>query len=558
MGFATKLKRWSTPFTGLLGRDSGQREATYRAADPAGGSLYQFLNSLADPVWIKDRDHRYTFANDAFAKSVRIPYEALIGATHAELLERWPHSRLETRPEAIAAITAQDSEAMTKDLPTETLDEIRQSSGKPLWMHKRKAALRDEHHRVIGMIALARDVTLEKLAERESLEITDNLSQTLQETVSMTEGASQIVRLGWCRWLHQEERFKSVDEIYAGIHGYTVGEFMSLFASLEADHSLVHPDDQDAVMEYYETTDYTKTASQEYRIINRVGDIVHIREVSTPIEIRDGKIIESLSTIQDVTAFKLIEQHLQEQLRKTRADKQLSETILSNVTQELRLPLTSISGCLEALDHSELAVNELRQYGMVEKSVSRMETLIEDLLQMSTLGSTTPSPAKAERYSIEKLVYGLVTTALPQAENADVKLNVELDIEQDIAIGPRNEILICLRKYLENAFKFAAGGKVSIRVTTEDLAGQSRKIRFSVIDDGVGIAPEHTGKVFDAFYQSDHSTNRKFEGAGLGLAVVQLLVTAMGGEFGVDSRPGQGSQFWFSVPLDTQAPTSQS
>lgn len=557
MGFATKLMRWSTPFTRLLGRDSGQSEATYRAADPAGGSLYQFLNSLADLVWIKDRDYRYTFANDAFAKSVRIPPEALMGATHAELLERWPHSALETRPEAIAAITAQDSKVMAENLEVENLEEIRQSSGKPLWIHKRKAPLMDEHRNVIGMIASARDVTLEKLAEREATQLSNELIQKLEQTESMTKGAAEVARVGWSQWLHQEERYRSVDEVYAGIHGFTVEEFMHLFETLEADHTLVHPDDQDAVMAYYETTDYTKTSSQEYRIINRVGDIVHIREVSTPIEIRDGKIIESLSTVQDVTAFKLIEQSLEEHLGRASADKELSERILRNVTHELLLPLTGIMSCVESLERPGLSANNMRQYALIEQSARRMEEVVRNLLDLSALSTSGPTKTEPEAFSVSELVYQLVAESLVDAEDAGVTLKINLNIGQDLARGPHNEIQMCLRKFLENAFKFAARDKVIIRVSDAEYSDQLTEYTFSVIDRGIGIAPEHTDRVHDAFYQVDSAISRRFEGAGLGLAVVRLLVQSMGGEYGLTSELDKGSHFWFSVRLQAQATESR-
>lgn len=557
MGFATKIIGWSTLFTGLLGRDGDQSEGTDHAADSADGVLYRLLNSLVDQVWIKDRDHRYAFANEAFAKSVRIPPEALMGATHEELLERWPHSALETRQEAIAEITAQDSKAMTEEILLETMEEIKQSSGNALWIHKRKAPLMDEHRNVVGMIAMARDVTLEKLAEREATQLSNELTQKIEETESMTKGAAQVAGVGWSRWLHQEGRYKSVDEVYARIHGFTVEEFMHLFETLEADHTLVHPDDQDAVMAYYETTDYTKTSSQEYRIINRVGDIVHIREVSTPIEIRDGKIIESLSTVQDVTAFKLIEQSLEEHLGRASADKELSERILRNVTHELLLPLTGIMSCVESLERPGLSANNMRQYALIEQSARRMEEVVRNLLDLSALSTSGPTKTEPEAFSVSELVYQLVAESLVDAEDAGVTLKIELNIDQELFHGPHNEIKTCLLKFMENAFKFAAHGEVIIRVSKAEYSEQATKYTFSVIDRGIGIAEDQIDRVYDAFYQTDSAISRKFEGAGLGLALVQLLVQSMGGEYGLTSELGKGSHFWFSVPLETVASRSQ-
>src|SRR5207249_7485872 len=102
---------------------------------------------------------------------------------------------------------------------------------------------------------------------------------------------------------------------------------------------------------------------------------------------------------------------------------------------------------------------------------------------------------------------------------------------------------------VSNALKFTAHGEVAVRVGVADQSAKTVTLRFAVTDTGIGIGPEQQARIFEPFAQASRSTAREYGGTGLGLAIAKQLVGLMGGEIGVESEPGRGSMFWFTVRL---------
>jgi len=171
----------------------------------------------------------------------------------------------------------------------------------------------------------------------------------------------------------------------------------------------------------------------------------------------------------------------------------------------------------------------------------RLLRMINDLLDLAKLESgggashsRTVMPAKE-----------LVTTAVKELKEFEeargIKLNVVIDPELPSIAADPNQLVHVFSNFVTNAAKFAkTGEKVTVRASAVPVG-----VRFSVIDNGPGIAPEHHARLFERFYRIPGSDSR---GAGLGLAIAKEIVTAQGGTIGVKSAPGSGSEFYFDLP----------
>ena len=222
---------------------------------------------------------------------------------------------------------------------------------------------------------------------------------------------------------------------------------------------------------------------------------------------------------------------------------------LANMSHELRTPLNAIIGYGELLEEEardDGRMNDVRDLGRIHASARHLLAVINDVLDISKI-EAGKTALHWETFDVASMALEAVSTMEPMARDRGNRLNLVGEGLQGTMTADLTKFRQSLLNLLSNACKFTERGLVTLEVCREQSEGAEWML-WKVRDTGIGIAPEHQNRLFQAFSQVDNSETRKFGGTGLGLAISQKFCQMMGGEIRVWSAPGQGSEFTLRLP----------
>lgn len=306
--------------------------------------------------------------------------------------------------------------------------------------------------------------------------------------------------------------------------------------------------------------------NQEFRLKNRKTGTVFWAQLSARIDV-ENDFVEG--TIIDITRRKRAEEELSKyherleelvkertaELRIAKEDAEIANqaksTFLANMSHELRTPLTAIIGFADLLFMTDLQNGQRNYLDKLRTSSHALLEIINDILDFSKI--------EAGRFEIETKFFrlrGLLDDVsglfVTQAEEKNIALAtiIARDVPPVVSGDPFRirQVLINLAG---NAIKFTEYGEISIQVECAEKQEGCAMLRFSIKDTGIGIPEDLVNELFSPFTQTDPSTSRKYGGTGLGLAICKQLVELMGGEIGAVNRPECGSEFFFSIPVES-------
>lgn len=296
-----------------------------------------------------------------------------------------------------------------------------------------------------------------------------------------------------------------------------------------------------------------------YRFVHRGSTLKYFNEIGIPVESSSTDYPAFEGLIFDVTDKKIIEHDLVLALEKAKESDRLKSTFLSTISHELRTPLNAIIGFSSLIEY-DTPPNQVVEYlSIVQKSGDHLLELVEDLFDISLI-ETNNIPFNQSTGNLSdtfKLVDNLIRIEQEKQNKKQVTINLHIPDDRSMKIHTDlRKLMQILINLLKNALKFTAKGTINYGFRVEKQ-GTHDFYQFFVIDTGIGIQSSKVNFIFDIFRQADDSHTREYEGAGIGLSVAKSYVELLGGRIWVDTKLGQGSGFYFTLPADLPIEESQ-
>jgi signal transduction histidine kinase/ActR/RegA family two-component response regulator len=246
----------------------------------------------------------------------------------------------------------------------------------------------------------------------------------------------------------------------------------------------------------------------------------------------------------DISSRKQAELDMQKAKEAAEQADRSKSAFLAMISHELRTPMNGVIGFTNLLLDTELTATQKDYTQTIQQSSNALLVLIDDILDFSKI-EAGKLELEIHPFDIRHCLHDATVLLSPQATAKGISLVETIDESvPKMIFSDATRLRQVVVNLIGNAIKFTAQGKIELRVKAE-----GELLRFEVADTGIGMTPEVVARLFQPFAQGDSSTTRKFGGTGLGLAICKRLIELMGGQIAVDSTPGQGSTFRFTVPL---------
>jgi PAS domain S-box-containing protein len=517
--------------------DVTEMKEAQEAIEAAEERYRRLVETASDLVWSVDASGRWTFLNAACEEIYGAPPDDLLGTPFMERIAPEDKDRAsEAWGRVLAGGTLDGHETIHMDVHGER---------KTLSFSAR--ATKNDDGGFGGAQGTARDVT----ERARAIEALNQLVEQRELLRSLINNTPDLVF------------YKDEQGVYQGCN-FAFAEFVGLDEEEIVGQSTVDLFGEERGGEYgaqdAEVMDRDEPVHHEHWVEYPDGRSVLLDTLKTPFRGPDGARLGLIGISRDVTERKRIEKELEALADEARHANEMKSAFLANMSHEIRTPMNGVLGMTELLLETELDVDQRQAAELARTSAESLLQILDDILDFSKIEAGQLTLEEVP-FDLSRVVDGSVRVLAVRAAERENELvmDVRPDVPGWVCSDP-GRLRQVLTNLVSNAVKFTEGGEVVVRASLEGgstAPGDQAHVRFSVRDTGIGIPEEKLESIFQEFVQADSSTTRHFGGTGLGLAISRKLVELLGGELQAESQPDQGSEFFFTLPLEAAEPRQE-
>ncbi|WP_018946338.1 response regulator [Thioalkalivibrio sp. AKL17] len=482
--------------------------------------------NLKEVVFQTDLEHRITYLSPSWSEVTGLAREPFIGHSWMDLLH--PEDQGYGRNQC---------DAFVGDRLAEYNEElrVRTSEGAVRWMDVTARVLRDRQGRARGTVGSMLDVTRRRESEAE-----------LRESQERFRLISDLAT-DWIYWLTPEFEFRYCSPSCQAVTGYGDAEF---YRNPDLLREIVHVEDREGFDQHlYEIHEKHVDGAFDFRIVTRAGEERWLRHHCTPVYAESGLYMGQRAANYDITDRIRAEEALTRARDEAESATRAKSEFLANMSHEIRTPMNAIIGMTHLARRTDLTPKQRGYLDRIDSASQALLGLINDILDFSKI-EAGKLELEESPFALEDVLRNVWDIVGLKAEDKGLELVHRVDPALPHHLtGDALRLGQILTNLVGNAVKFTEEGEVVVGATCERMEEDEAVLRFEVRDTGPGMSREETRRLFQSFTQLDGSVTRQQEGTGLGLAISRQLVEMMGGEIGVESEPGRGSTFHFSVRL---------
>jgi PAS domain S-box-containing protein len=511
--------------------------------------LADIINFLPDATLVIDGEDRVIAWNRAIEEMTGVKASEMLGQGNYEYAVPFYGER---RPILIDLVLLPDDEEFAKKyahiqrqgavLAGETY--VPHLKGEARYLFATASALCDAKGNIVGAIEVIRDITERKHAE-EQIQLLGQIVQQMKDAIILTESTP-------------ESRIRYVNDAFCAMYRYAKDEVLGQPSSI-----LLAGDDVDYVRlaaERDEAVARTGEYRTEYLDRRKDGTSFWVSNTQSVLYIGETREPYDLGIVRDITERKQAEKELEAARAAAEQANQAKSDFLASVSHELRTPLTSILGFAKIIDKrlserifpnlqtddpkTRRAIDQVTEnIKIIAAEGERLTAIINDLLDLAKIEAGKVE-WRVERLAVSELVERAAVATSVLFTQKGLPLIRELEADLPEIVGDGGRLVQVLINLFSNAIKFTDTGSITCRARRVDGT-----VLISVIDTGLGIAEADQPRVFEKFKQVGNTLTEKPQGTGLGLPICKEIVEHHGGRIWVESEPGRGSTFSFTIPI---------